>query len=64
MEKLKTENGYTDYPEGIEKVYAAADSINPYLDPGMEGCLINDPTPITKIGARTITYGRICGLIS
>jgi len=57
VEKLKADNGYTDYPEGLGKVYAAADSS--LLLGSWDGAnLVNDPTPITKIGARTISTGE------
>ena len=57
VEKLKADNGYTDYPEELEKVYAAADSS--LLLGSWDGAnLENDPAPITKIGTRTISTGE------
>lgn len=57
VEKLKVDNGYTDYPEGLEKVYAAADS-SLLVAKWEGGGLENDQTPITKIGKRTISTGE------
>ncbi len=56
IEKLKSENGYTDYSQGIKKVYAAADSslLSGKWDGGN---LEKDRAPITKIGERTLTTG-------
>lgn len=57
VEKLKVENGYTDYPEGLEKVYAEVDST--ILAGSWDGgSLIYESTPIVKIGSRTISTGE------
>ncbi len=62
VEKLKADNGYTDYPEGLEKVYATADSS--LLLGSWDGAnLVNDPTPITKIGTRTISTAEFVSYV-
>ena len=62
VEKLKAENGYRDYREGLEKIYAAADSS--LLMGKWDGAkLENDPTPLVQIGERTLTTGEFVGYI-
>ena len=62
VEKLKAENGYADYPEGMEKVYEAADSS--ILLGSWDGAMLeNDPTPIAKIGSRTVPTGEFVNFI-
>ncbi|MFO7671221.1 MAG: peptidylprolyl isomerase [Bacteroidales bacterium] len=62
IEKLKSENGYTDYNQGIKKVYAAADS-SLLLGKWDGGNLEKDRAPITKIGERTLTTGDFVAYI-
>ncbi len=62
VEKLKEENGYTDYPEGKEMVYAAADS-SILLGSWSGGSLESNESPITKIGERTYTTGEFVTFI-
>jgi peptidyl-prolyl cis-trans isomerase SurA len=56
VQRLKADNGFTEYSEGLEKVYAAVDSTLT-LGTWDGGNLENDPTPLAKTGTRTVSTG-------
>jgi peptidyl-prolyl cis-trans isomerase SurA len=62
INKLKAEYGFTEYPEALEAVYAAADST--LLLGNWSGAdLKGDQTPLAKIGDHPITTAEFVGYI-
>ena len=62
VNKLKVDNGFTEYPEGLELVYEAADSsllMGSWDGSGME----NNTTALMKIGEQTVTTGTFVSYI-
>ncbi|MCP4310436.1 MAG: peptidylprolyl isomerase [Bacteroidetes bacterium] len=62
VERLKADNGFTEYREGIEKVYAATDS-SLLMGAWKGGNLENDPTPLIKTGKRNVSIGEFVSYI-
>ncbi|MFH0756546.1 MAG: peptidylprolyl isomerase [Bacteroidota bacterium] len=62
VNKLKSEYGFTEFPEGMELIYAAADSS---LLKGQwnGGGLLDNQTPLERIGNHTITTGEFADYI-
>jgi len=62
VNKLKSEYGFTEFPEGMELIYAAADSS---LLKGQwnGGGLLDNQTPLERIGKHTITTGEFADYI-
>lgn len=62
VEKLKIDNGYTEFPEGLEKVYAAMDS-SLLLGKWAGGGITTDSSPLVQVGKKTISIGEFAAYI-